>query len=272
MSRSWKGRGLALKLARDANYVKRIVTWPCAIPIEIWVETFGPALLRLFWSAGPWDKKWLFHHVFGHSWLCGLKQRLLAVEEATRVPIPGAMKTIFRVAAILDTLAWVFFVASVSLEFVSTWHTMARKARHCGTTGFAQHYGAGIGAVGGDGTFLWNGSGGFVRGQVGLTTFRGVRVPAGVPCTVGGHVSGKPGLFSVGSMTIQTSLYDYTNAEHIEHGDPLPVGADPTNYGVHWSHVHPDVDHEIGPVFTLVGPPTATFDVTDGICMIQIET
>lgn len=147
--------GIHLRRPRGvANFIKTIVTHPCADPWFVLIETFLPAALKLGWTltAPDWEDI-LRGYAEGYARLGkggrgGRKGHAPRVQLPVRGPVlpyqvSNLLRTTLFITKPLETLGWWWLVWNATDEFWSDWNSLLLHNAYCTadpTTGPLQQY------------------------------------------------------------------------------------------------------------------------------------
>lgn len=122
--------------------IKRYLALPCAVPKQIYVESFYPALLTALWSYNSPDPRHLYHK-YGPGDLTRAGER---VPRSTLCEVKGILKdafpvqspehekflrTVFTISEIADIATWYYFVGSILADFLEDWADGVVKQKPC---------------------------------------------------------------------------------------------------------------------------------------------
>jgi hypothetical protein len=111
--------------------VIKLIAFPCAAPPQIWVTCAIPALLYLFYSLAPTDKKSLVKIATGKSWLKILHQYVEESEAVNSEFSSSALEYMFEVTEFADAAAWYFFLAELGSDFLFNWTSLVYARAGC---------------------------------------------------------------------------------------------------------------------------------------------
>lgn len=104
----------------------------CGAPWELYVETGGQALLKLYLTLIAPSKIDILKARLNHSYNCGFKNLFHDLEEHLPVPNPAARAFLFRIAGPIFLINWYFFLADSFTEFVFNWESAVIQRQQCG--------------------------------------------------------------------------------------------------------------------------------------------
>lgn len=111
--------------------IKMLSELECGAPWELYVETAGPAALKLFLTIIAPGKIDIQKARLNHSYNCGFKKLFRNVEEVLPNAAPGATKFLFRYTKVPFLNNWYFFLADAFTEFVYNWESAVIQNQQC---------------------------------------------------------------------------------------------------------------------------------------------
>lgn len=132
---------MAFELFRnEANFIRTMITHPCARPWFIWVETFLPAFIKLMITVTLFDVEDAIR-AHGES-LAGTKKGRKGKRHTPRIKTKGqikpveryyqkGLKTLLIVTEPLEKIGFTWLVFSAVDEFFYDWQTLLEQSDYC---------------------------------------------------------------------------------------------------------------------------------------------
>lgn len=124
----------------EKNFIKTMISHPCARPWYVWVETFVPAFLKLLLTVSIFDVEDAIR-AHGES-IVRDRQRGKSKRHAPKVRLAGAgravtryaqqaLKTLLVVTKPLENIGFLWLLYSATDEFFFDWQTLLEESTFC---------------------------------------------------------------------------------------------------------------------------------------------
>jgi len=118
------------------NWTK-ILSLPCAIEPWVYAEASVDALGAMIWSIATPSFREEYHHVFGESVLCNIKQAINSAHTPKTTTGQRVKRWLFRIAELADVATWYYFLANVLIDGAIIFESQVQKEVACTASGRA---------------------------------------------------------------------------------------------------------------------------------------